>query len=146
MNYPHNIFFMENAEANQDNKSGCVLLVDDDKFLTDMYSMKFTGAGFTVQACLSVGDALTALRGGFKPDAIVLDILMPEEDGFSFLETIAKESLAQSAVKIALTNQSNDAEKKRAEDLGVSRYIVKASMIPSEVVEAVREGIAKKPK
>ncbi len=133
---------MEDASTNQ-KTSGSVLLVDDDKFLTNMYSMKFTGAGFTVHACLSVGDALTVLRGGFSPDAIVFDILMPEGDGFSFLEAIKTDKLAPSAIKIALTNQSSDAEKKRAEDLGVDRYIVKASMIPSEVVEAVKGEIAK---
>ncbi len=134
---------MENAPTSTDKTSGTVLLVDDDKFLMDMYSMKFKAAGFTVHACLSVGDALTVLRGGFDPEAVVFDILMPEGDGFSFLETMKNDSLAPHAVKVALTNQSSDSEKKRAEDLGVDRYIVKASMIPSEVVEAIKGEIAK---
>lgn len=134
---------MENTPPKQESATGNVLLVDDDKFLMDMYSMKFGSAGFTVQACLSTEDALGALRGGSKPDAIVFDILMPEGDGFSFLETMTAESLAPNALKVALTNQSSDSEKKHAEDLGVHRYIVKASMIPSEVVEAVKEGLKK---
>ena len=121
-----------------------VLLVDDDKFLLDMYSMKFTGAGFTVQACLLVKEALEALRGGFKADAIVFDLVMPESDGFSFLQAIETEHLAPGAVKIALTNQSNDEEKVKAESLGANRYIIKASMIPSEVVATVGEEISKK--
>jgi CheY-like chemotaxis protein len=121
-----------------------VLLLDDDKFLVDMYSMKFTGNGFQVQACLSAHDALEAIKTGFKADAIVFDLVMPETDGFSFLESIQKEKLAGGAALIALTNQSNDSEKQRAESLGVDRYIVKASMIPSEVVGVVGEEIAKK--
>lgn len=123
-----------------------VLLVDDDKFLTDMYSMKFMGAGFIVHACLSVDDAIRVLKGGFTPDAVVFDVLMPGKDGFSFVEEMNTESLAKEALKIALTNQGNDSEKKRAEDLGVNRYIVKASMIPSEVVEAVKGEIMKNKK
>lgn len=121
-----------------------VLLVDDDKFLVDMYSMKFSSSGYQVQACLSVDDAIEALRNGFAPDCILFDLVMPERDGFSFLQALASEKLAPNVALIALTNQAGDGEKKKAEDLGVSRYIVKASMIPSEVVKVVEEEISKK--
>ena len=136
---------MDDQSGNEKGKgaSGNILLVDDDKFLVVMYSMKFTGAGFNVQACLSVADALRFLRDGFAAEAIVFDIVMPEHDGFSFLQTLDAEHLAPSAVKIALTNQGNDAEKAKAEGLGVDRYVVKASMIPSEVVEVVKEEVEK---
>ena len=123
-----------------------VLLVDDDKFLVDMYSMKLTAHGYQVQACLSAHDALEAVRTGFSPDAIVFDLVMPEQDGFSFVEELKSKKLADNAATIALTNQSNDSEKQRAESLGVDRYIVKASMIPSEVVGVVGEEIGKKKK
>jgi len=129
-----------------DTSKGNVLFVDDDKFLADMYGMKFTGAGYTVQLCLSAADALTALRGGFAADAIVFDLLMPEQDGFAFLQALVSDHLAPRVALIALTNQSNDAERVKAESMGVDRYIVKASMIPSEVVGVVEEEIAKKKK
>jgi DNA-binding NarL/FixJ family response regulator len=60
------------------------------------------------------------------------------------LQAIRDEKLAQGAKLIALTNQSDDAEKNRAQELGADHYIIKASMIPSEVVAAVGEQIAKK--
>jgi CheY-like chemotaxis protein len=125
---------------------GKVLLLDDDKFLADMYSMKFTQEGYEVNACLSVNDAMAVLRKGFEPDAVVFDIVMPEHDGFSFLQMLTSEQLAKRAVKIALTNQSDDTERQKATELGADRYIVKASMIPSEVVTAVSEEIGKKKK
>jgi two-component system response regulator AtoC len=123
---------------------GKVLLLDDDKFLADMYSMKFTQEGYEISAFLSVNDAVAALKKGLDPDAVVFDIVMPEHDGFSFLQILASEHLAQNAVKIALTNQSDDQERAKATQLGADRYIVKASMIPSEVVAAVGEEIAKR--
>jgi CheY-like chemotaxis protein len=123
---------------------GKVLLVDDDKFLADMYGMKFDKENYTAQACLSVNDALTVLHGGFVPDVILFDLTMPERDGFSFLQALREEKLAESAIKIALTNQSDDAEKQKAAELGATRYIVKASMIPSEVVNTVAEEMAKR--
>jgi CheY-like chemotaxis protein len=125
---------------------GKVLLLDDDKFLADMYCMKFTGEGYEVTAALSVDDAIAALKGGFVPDAILFDIVMPGQDGFAFLQRLKDEHLGESAVHIALTNQNDDAERQHASDLGATRYIVKASMIPSEVVAAVGEEIAKKRK
>ena len=108
-----------------------------------MYSTKFTQHGFTVHATLSVKHALEVLRGGFQAEAVVFDLIMPEETGFSLLEKIKSENLAAGALLIALSNQSDESEKKRAMDLGASRYIVKASMIPSEVVEAVEADIKK---
>jgi CheY-like chemotaxis protein len=126
------------------NEKFSVLLVDDDKFLSDMYSMKFTAAGYNVHACLSVLDALKVLRGGFKPDAIVFDLIMPVQDGFDFLRSLISENLRKGASLIGLTNESDDAVKTKVVELGADRVVVKASMIPSEVVNVVTEEIAKK--
>ena len=121
-----------------------ILLLDDDHFLLDMYSMKFMQKGYTVEAAQSTAEALTSLRGGLKPDAVLFDIVMPGEDGFSFLSTVKAEKLAEGAALIALTNQSNDGDRTQAEKLGADGYVVKASMIPSEVVEMAMKEIAKK--
>ena len=122
---------------------GNILLVDDDKFLVDLYSTKLTASGFTVQVCLSGKQAIQALRSGFAPAIILFDITMPEMDGFAFLRALSDEHLAAGAVKIALSNQSDDAEKNKAMEAGATRYVIKASMIPSEVVNTVVEELAK---
>lgn len=123
---------------------GVIILIDDDRFLLDMYSTKFLHAGFTVQACQSVKEALTMLRGGVTPIAILFDIIMPELDGFNFLKTVQEENLGKGAVLIALTNQSNDSDQEQAMKLGADRFVVKATMIPSEVVAMVEEELKKK--
>ena len=122
-----------------------ILLVDDDKFLLDMYTMKFVQEGFTVQASLSATDALEQIRHGFAPDAILFDLTMPQMDGYQFLQTLSAEKLAPSALKLALTNQSTDAEKKKALELGADDFLVKATMIPSEVVNTVKQRLAAHP-
>ena len=125
---------------------GNVLLIDDDKFLLDMYSVKFTQAGYSVHASLSVKEALDVLRDGFAADAVVFDLVMPQENGFALLEQIRAAKYVPGACLIALSNQSDESEKQRTEELGATRFIIKASMIPSEVVTAVGEEIAKKKK
>src|SRR3989338_6217933 len=126
------------------NQKLSVLLVDDDKFLADMYAMKFTAIGCDVHACLSVADALQTLRDGFKPDAIVFDLLMPDHDGFFLLQSLATENLRRGALLIGLTNESDETIQAKAKELGADRLIVKASMIPSEVVNTVEGEIARK--
>lgn len=127
----------------QEKATGSILILDDDKFLLDMYAMKFQQVGCRVHASLSSADALKALREGFAPDVILFDLIMPEGDGFTFLDTVQKERLAPDAQAIALTNEMSEDEKKRIMDLGAAGYIVKATMIPSEVVREAIEKIRK---
>ena len=112
-------------------------MVDDEKFLLTMYVMKFKKQGFDEISSVGSNDALEKLRGGFSPDILVLDIIMPGVDGLDLLATIKKEKLAPSAVVIMLTNQGGAEEIERAKALGANSYIVKATSIPSEVVEEV---------
>jgi CheY-like chemotaxis protein len=114
-----------------------ILIVDDDKFLLDMYAMKFGKNDFDVKTAASGKDAFDILKGGYKPDILLMDLIMPGMDGFSIYENIKKDNLAPNAIAIMLTNQNLASDINRARDLGVLGYIVKATTIPSEVVEQV---------
>ncbi|MDO8471004.1 MAG: response regulator [bacterium] len=118
-------------------KQYTVLIVDDDKFLLDMYRKKFEREGATVDVAVGSLEALVKLRGGAKPDILILDIIMPDIDGIELLETIRKEKLVPNSAIIMLTNESNQDKIEKAKSLGIKGYIVKATYIPSEVVEEV---------
>ncbi len=118
-----------------------IILLDDDRFLLDMYSLKFSQEGHTVQSCLSVDEVLNTLKGGFATDAVVFDLVMPNKDGFDLLRTLHDEKLAPKALLVALTNQGADEERKKTEELGAHEYIVKATTIPSEVVNTITKAI-----
>lgn len=114
-----------------------ILFVDDDSFLTDMYSLKFTTAGHTIRVAHSAKEALSILHSGFTPDAVVLDLIMPELSGFDLLEAIQKEGLAPHAARIVLSNQGEQADLERARALGCVGNIIKSNAIPSEVLALV---------
>lgn len=114
-----------------------ILLIDDDQFLRDMYSVKFKETGATVEVAESATDALERLRAGFLPDVIVFDVVMPGLDGYGFLGVLREEHLAPMAIKIALSNQGGDADIEKAKALGATEYLIKANTIPSEVVAQV---------
>ncbi len=110
-----------------------IYLIDDDRFLLDMYAVKFKAAGHEVTAFNSGKEVLEALRTKPAPDALLCDIVMPEIDGFEVLETIKKENLAATTKKIVLSNQGAESDIERAKAAGAAGYIIKASAIPSEV-------------
>lgn len=118
-------------------KAYTVLLVDDDKFLLGMYQKKFEKFGLSAEMCVGSEEALSKLRGGAKYDVLVLDIIMPVMDGIELLRTIRKEKLAENSTVVMLTNESSSSRIEEAKTLGVAGYIVKATSIPSEVVEEI---------
>jgi CheY-like chemotaxis protein len=116
-------------------KKHSVLLVDDDKFLLDMYRKKFDETGIEVNVALGSEEALGKLREGLKPEIMILDIIMPGMDGIELLQNIRKEKLSPDSIVIMLTNESDKEKIDQARSLGVKGYIVKATSIPSEVVD-----------
>lgn len=121
-----------------------ILLVDDDEFLVDMYSLKFSQAGHTVASVRSGDAALEKLaEANFTPDAVLMDIVMPQMDGFALLENIKEKGLAPQAALIVLSNQGESEDIERAKSLGAIGHIVKANAIPSEVLALVEEMIKK---
>ena len=118
-----------------------VLVIDDDAFLLDMYSLKFSQKNFHVTASSGTIEALTKLREGFMPEIIVVDLVMPEMDGFEFLEVVKNEGLAKGALIIILSNLGQQEDIDRGLSLGALGFIIKASATPTEVVMKVLETV-----
>lgn len=116
-----------------------VFIVDDDKFLLGMYSLKFANNGYDVETTVGSLAALEKLRAGAKPDIVLLDIIMPYMTGLELLKTVREEKLAPGALVIMLTNQSQASDIETAKSLGVDGYIIKAATIPSEVLHEVEK-------
>ncbi len=116
-----------------------ILLVDDDKFLLDMYALKFSKNNFKVNTAEGPDNALKVLREGMEPDIVLLDVVMPGMDGIELLTIIRKENLLKNSVVIMLTNQGLPDDVARAKKLNVDGYIIKATTIPSEVLSEVQK-------
>lgn len=114
-----------------------ILIVDDDKFLLGMYELKFKNSGHEVTTVTSAADVITKLKEGLTPDIMLFDIVLPGMDGLQLLETVRKENLSPGSIVVMLTNQGGSEEIEKAKSLNVDGYLVKAALIPSEVVEEV---------
>jgi len=122
-------------EPNQGKK---ILIVDDDKFLLDMYSFKFNEKGFEVVQAFGSVDAINKLKGGVAPDIILLDVVMPAVDGFEVLSEVKEKKLVPGVKVIMLTNLGQKDDTERGMALGADDYIVKAHFTPTEVVDRVK--------
>jgi CheY-like chemotaxis protein len=119
----------------EDKKQYKIMIVDDDTLLLNLYKKKFEQEGHKVNTLASGEKALNLLRENYDPDIILLDIVMPFPDGLEILGTIRKENLAPKAAVIILSNEGNSNVIERAKSLQITGFIVKAALIPSEVVE-----------
>ena len=119
-----------------------ILIVDDDRFLIDMYSLKFKEEGFSVDSAQGGEEAIHKLSEGKGPDVVLLDLIMPGIDGLEVLKTVQEKKLAPRSLFIVLSNQSQEGDIARAREFGADHYIVKASAVPSEVVVEVKKKLA----
>ncbi len=92
------------------------------------------GPDVAAQCC----DILVDPGGGFAPDAVLLDVIMPEMDGFEFLESVRKSDLLKSSKIIILSNRGQKEDIDRGLSFGVDDYIVKAYFTPTEIVQKVK--------
>lgn len=115
-----------------------ILFVDDDKFLLDMYALKFSKNNFEVTVAQGSEEALKIVRNGLIPDVLLADVVMPGMDGIELITTLQKENLLKKTIIIMLTNQGLPDDIARAKKLGVDGYIIKATTIPSEVLAEVK--------
>ncbi len=114
-----------------------VLIAEDDKNIRELYRDAFTFAGVNV---LTAENGTEAVELALKhhPNAILLDIMMPEMDGHEAMNAIRKDPWGKEAVVVYLTNMSDAENVVHAVELGTEEYIIKAHTDPKEVVNQVR--------
>lgn len=120
-------------------KPTSILFVDDDNFLLDMYSLKFSKSNYSIHTAQSAEDALKMIKEGLELDILLLDIVMPGMDGIELLTILKKDNLIKNTVVIMLTNQGLADDMAKAKKLNVDGYIIKATTIPSEVMSEVEK-------
>ena len=114
-----------------------ILLVEDEKILVHMYRKKLSQAGFKVISVFESKKALVLTKKE-KPDLVLLDILLPKENGIFFLEQLRKDPKIASVLVVAFSNYDDPETKKQAFKLGVKDYLIKTDYTPKEIVEKIK--------
>ena len=123
-------------------KGSKVLMADDDAMLLDMYRERLSLAGYAVEAT-SNGEALLAKLKEFKPDIIMLDIMMPKLDGYATLASIKSDPSTKDIPVIMLTALMRDFNKEKAMEGGADDYLIKSEAMPSDVITKIEQVLVK---
>lgn len=123
-----------------DQNSNKILIIEDEKMLAEMYYDRFVHEGFEVYSAFDAEEGMEMAKK-VKPDLILLDILLPRENGTDFLEKLRKEEEVADTKVIAYSNYDDKASKEKARELGAKEYLIKTNYTPKEVLEIVRKHI-----
>ncbi len=118
-----------------------LLLVEDDEGLASVYVARLEAEGFEIKHVPNGEDALSAAIE-FKPDLILLDVMMPKISGFDVLDILRNTPETTNIRIIMLTALSQPKDKARAEELGVDDYLVKSQVVIADVVERIKHHLS----
>ncbi|MDP3646436.1 MAG: response regulator [bacterium] len=127
------------TEADKSFAGKKVLIVEDDTFLHGLIANKMTELLEQGIEVFPVLDAKEALKTAHEvhPDLLLLDIALPDKNGFTFLEELRKEDAFKTMPVIVLSNLDSDEDHTRAKELGVTSYLVKADFPLSEISKEI---------
>lgn len=117
-----------------------ILLVEDEKELADIFSMKLKGEGFDVEV-LENGLKVAAKIKEYKPDLVLLDLVMADMDGYEVLEALKlkKSKQKRKYLLYAWSNLTQKNEIEKAKKMGVDDYLIKSNYTPSKLAEKINQ-------
>lgn len=114
-----------------------VLLVEDEDALAQVYETRLIAEGFDVHRSSNGEDALAVIRE-YRPDLVLLDVMMPHVSGFDVLDIVRNTPDTTNVKIIMLTALSQENDKKHALELGADEYLVKSQVVIADVVEHIK--------
>lgn len=115
-----------------------ILIVEDDKFLRDLCQRKLEKEGFQVLTAIDGEGGLKKMKEE-KPSLVLLDIILPGLDGFEVLKRIQKDPGLKKIPVMVISNLGQEEDEKKALDLGVKAYLIKAHNTPTDIIEKIKK-------
>ena len=113
-----------------------ILIAEDDMFIAQAYKTKLEAAGAEVKLDEDGAEVITILKS-FDPDVIVLDLVMPKQDGYDTLKILRANDKYKKIKIIVATNLSQEEELKKAKDAGADVCLIKSDTGVDKMAEMV---------
>ena len=120
-----------------------ILIVEDAQDQLELFAKTFRRAGFDVYGAHDGGHAMDRVRD-VKPDIILLDQMMPEVDGITFLQNLRRFPKWKNTPVILVTGLTDRTLRTRATSLGVQDILVKGSFQLKDLIELVKQRVGDK--
>ena len=119
--------------------SKTILIIEDDNFLQELEATKLKKEGYDIFTASNSVEAFKIIESKKAIDLILLDLLLPDVDGFMILEKIRQDKAFLTIPVIVFSNLSEDKDIKRATKLGISEFMVKSNFTLDELAKKVKE-------
>ena len=121
----------------EETKTKKILLAEDDQFISRAYKDGLERVGFEIIIALEGFTAVEKVKTD-KPDIVLLDLMMPEKNGFEVLEEIRAGKDSKNIPVIILSNLGQDSDVEKGKELGATDYLIKSNFSMKEVIEKVK--------
>src|SRR6266404_6373653 len=118
-----------------------ILIIEDDQIVANIYRNKFCIEGFQVEVALDGHVGFEMVRS-FRPDAVVLDLMLPKLTGVDLMRRIRSEPGFDQLPLIVFSNTYLTAMVEEAWKAGATKCLSKSSCTPQQVIDAVRSTLA----
>lgn len=115
-----------------------ILIVEDDKFLVDIFATRLKSAGYNVLVA-NDGESGLKIATEHLPHLILLDVIMPVMDGYEVLAKLKQQDMTKDIPVILLTNLGHEEDVEKGLKSGAVGYMIKAHYTPTEVLNKVKE-------
>lgn len=115
-----------------------ILIAEDEKFLSKAYKLKLDGEGYETMIATNGSEVFYILEK-FQPQLIILDLIMPEMDGFSVLAKLKTNDTYKNIPVIVSSNLGQEEDIKKAQELGAVDYIVKSDFSMKNLVFLIKK-------
>lgn len=115
-----------------------VLLIEDEKAMSDLIAVKFKVDGFEVEQAFTLAEAKAKIASNGPFGAILTDYLLPDGDTMDFLVALRESPTTQTLPVIVMTNYVEDLNVEKLKSLGVSDILVKYQVVPAQMVEKIK--------
>jgi len=119
-------------------KKSKILLIEDDIFMSDLLSQALERAGFETLVARTGGEGVAKFQEA-KPDLILLDLILPDQNGFEALRQIRRLPGGPETRVLVLSNLAKESNGDEAKRLGAVDYMVKANFSLDEILSKIRE-------
>ena len=120
-----------------------ILIIEDDKFFQNFYSTKLKEQKVEVEVASDGEEGLIKMRD-FKPDLVLLDLIMPRMDGFAVLTARSQDEILKKIPVIVLSTLEQEKDVQNAQQLGANGYINKGFFDFNSIIATINEVIKSK--
>lgn len=113
-----------------------LLIIEDEPLLREMYFQAFTEQGLEIVSAETAEEGLFMIEQE-KPDLVLLDILLPNDNGLEMLEQIRRDPNTAKTKVLVFSNFDDKTARQKAEQLGVLDYLIKTDFTPQEIIDKV---------